>query len=423
MSSSPNSSGKPSIYNFLDAAMPPTADASTLIVIPCCAAKTSGGTNVAMHDPLATSLSDTVYAQLCGARRAVLAGIQSEPDLLTDASTRNRALVDGPDFGGHANSGHYRPALERYAGNLYAVPNGRAKLYASVADRNAPHVLILSALYGPLHPLSPIQDYNLRMDQAPARIWRTAFLPMPDQYVSTQGIRSIVLLVGSKTAYYRVASRAASHLLRCGRITEASQYHILDGNSRATPVEHGRILLDLLSGRPPGSTRAERRNIDGMQGAIPYRSPTVTINVPTPVPNAASPRNAPATEASPRMRRAPPPTASATEAARVAARNMLTVTNATSSQGPIAQPQVETSPLTIRQPAMTAATPSQTAKIPAPPQVPSVTGRSAHRARFDELICRLMTGVDQGPTTGSVARDRQLTGTRRVFFPRSCDIE
>jgi hypothetical protein len=136
--------------------MPPTADASTLILIPCCAAKARGGTNAAMPDPLATSLSDTVYTQLCGARRAVLARIQSEPDLLTDAFTKNGALVDGPDFGGHASSSRYLPALERYTGNLYAVPGLQAKLYASIADRNSPQVLILSTLYGPLHPLSPI---------------------------------------------------------------------------------------------------------------------------------------------------------------------------------------------------------------------------------------------------------------------------
>lgn len=210
-----------------------TVDASTLIVIPCCAAKANGGTNVARHDPLATSLSDTAYAQLCRARRAVLTVIQRAPDLLTEAFTKNRTLVDGPDFGSQANSGRYLPALERYTGNLYAVPDLRAKLYASVADRNAPRVLILSALYGPLHPLSPIQDYNLRMDQAPARVWQKAFLPMLDHYVSTHGIRSIVLLVGSMTSYYRVASQAASDLLRRGCIAEASQYHILDGNTRA----------------------------------------------------------------------------------------------------------------------------------------------------------------------------------------------
>ncbi|MGZ6376676.1 MAG: peroxide stress protein YaaA [Ktedonobacterales bacterium] len=365
---------------------------------------------------MATSLSDTVYAQLCGARRAVLTGIQSEPGLLTDAFTKNRALVDGPDFGGHANSGRYLPALERYTGNLYAVPGLRAKLYASVADRNAPRVLILSALYGPLHPLSPIQDYNLRMDQVPARIWRTAFLPMLDQYVSTQGIRSIVLLVGSETAYYRVASRTASDLLRRGRITEASQYHILDGNTRATPVEHGRILLDLLSGRPPSSTRTERRSIDGVQRAVPYRSPTVTVNVPTPAPNAASPRNVPAPEASPRMRRAPPPNASATEVARVAARNMLIVTNATSAQGPIAQPRVGSTPPTIPQQAMTTATPSQPARILAPIQALSIAGRSAHRTHFDELMRRLMTGTDQGLPLARLLDGGRLPDRGVYFF-------
>jgi hypothetical protein len=324
-------------------------------------------------------------------------------------------LVHGPDFGGHADFGRYLPALERYTGNLYAVPGLRAKLYASVADRNVPRVLILSALYGPLHPLTLIQDYNLRMDQAPARIWRTALLPMLEQYVSTQSIRSIVLLVGSETAYYRVASRTASDLIRRGHIAEASQYHILDGNTRATPVEHGRILLDLLSGRQPSSTRTELRSIDGVQHAVPYRSPTVTIDVPTPVPNAAPPRNAPATEASPRMRRAPPPNASATEVARFAARNMLPVTNAASAQGPIAQPRVGSSPPTIPQPAMTTATPSQPARILAPIQALSIAGRSAHRTRFDELMCRLMTGADQGLPLARLLEGGRLP-ERGVYF-------
>jgi hypothetical protein len=395
--------------------MHPIADASTLIVIPCCAAKASGGTSVAMDDPLATSLSDTVYAELCGARRAVLGGIQSEPDLLTDAFTKNRALVDGPDFGGHANSGRCLPALERYTGNLYAIPGLQAKLYANIADHNTPRVLILSALYGPLHPLSPIQDYNLRMDQAPARIWRTAFLPVLDHYVSMQGIRSVVLLVGSETAYYRVASRAVSDLLRRSCIVEASQYHVLDGNTRATPIEHGRILLDLLSGRPPSSTRIECRSIDGVQRAVPYRSPTVTINGPTAVSNTASARNAPARQASPRLRRAPPPNASATEVSRVAARNMLNVTNAASTQGPIAQPQVEASPPTIPQPATTAVTPSQPSTIPAPTQALSIAGRSAHRARFDELMRRLMTGVDQGLPLARLLESGRLP-ERGVYF-------
>jgi hypothetical protein len=370
-----------------------------------------------MEDPLATSLSDTVYAQLCGARRAVLAGIQSEPDPLTDAFTKNRALVDGPDFGGHANSGRYLPALERYTGNLYAVPGLQAKLYASIADHNAPRVLILSALYGPLHPLSPIQDYNLRMDQAPARVWQKAFLPVLDHYVSTHGIRSLVLLVGSMTAYYRVASQATSDLLRRGCIVEASQYHILDGNTRATPVEHGRILLDLLSGYAPGSTRIERRSIDGARRAVPYRSSPVTISTPTPVSNTAttSTGDAPATLTSPRMRRAPPPNASAIEVARVSARNMLDVANAASAQGLAAQLRVETSPPPIPQPAMTAATPSQPAKMPAPTQTPRVADRSAQRTHFDELMRRLMTGADQGLPLARLLDSSRLP-ERGVYF-------
>jgi hypothetical protein len=277
-------------------------------------------------------------------------------------------------------------------------------------------VLILSALYGPLHPLSPIQDYNLRMDQAPARVWQTAYLPVLDHYVSKQGIRSIVLLVGSMTAYYRVASQAASDLLRRGCIAAASQYHILDGNTRATPIEHGRLLLDLLSERAPGSPRIERRDIGEARRGVTYRSPTVTINAPTPASDTMALRNAPATQVPPRMRRAPPPNASAREAARVAARNMRNVSNAAlGGREPVAQPPANTSPPTIPLLALTATTPSQPVRTPASTQGPSLTVRSAHRLRFDELMGRLMTGVDQGLPLARLLESGRLP-ERGVYF-------
>lgn len=393
-----------------------SVDASTLIVIPCCAAKASGGTSVALQDPLVASLSETAYARLCQARRGVLSGIRNSPDLLTDAFTKNRALVEGADFAGHANSGRYLPALERYTGNLYAVPGLRAKLYASLADGNAPRVLILSALYGPLHPLSPIQDYNLRMDQAPARIWQKAYLPLLDHYVSTQGIRSIVLLVGSTTAYYRVASQAASDLLRRGRITAASQYHVLDGNTRATPIEHGRLLLDLLSGHQPGSTRIERRDIGGIASALRYRSSPVIMATPTPLSNTVLLRKAPETQAPPRMQRAPRPNASPREIAHAKARNVHNVANNVPRDGkPTTKLPVVTSPPIVQPPVSTPATSSLSALTSAPTQAQKLPGISADRSRFDELLRRLMISVDQGQPLARLLEMGQLP-ERGVYF-------
>lgn len=372
-------------------------DASTLIVIPCCAAKASGGASVALQDPLVASLSETAYAQLCQARRGVLSGIRNSPDLLTDTFSKNRVLVEGPDFAGYANSGRYLPALERYTGKLYAVPGLHAKLYASLSDGNAPRVLILSALYGPLHPLSPIQDYNLRMDQAPARVWQKAYLPLLEHYVSTQGIRSIVLLVGSMTAYYRVASQAVSDLLRRGRITAASQYHVVDGNTSATPIEHGRILLDLLSGNLPGSTRIERRDIGGIASALPYRSSPVVIAAPTHLPKTVPLRKAPETQAPPRMQRAPRPNASPREIAPTKACNVHSVANDAPRDGkPNTKPPVVTSPPVIQLPICTPATSPMPALTSTGTQTQKLPGISADRSRFDELLRRLMTGVDQG---------------------------
>jgi hypothetical protein len=316
---------------------------------------------------------------------------------LTDAFSKNRALVEGPDFAGDVNTGRYLPALERYTGNLYAVPGLRTKLHASLSDDNAPRVLILSALYGPLHPLSPIQDYNLRMDQVPARIWQKAYLPLLDHYVSTQGIRSIVLLVGSMTAYYRVASQAASDLLRRGRITAASQYHVLDGNTRATPIEHGRLLVDLLSGQRPSSTRIERRDIGDRASALPYRSSPVVVSAPTPLANTVPLSKAPETHAVPRMQRAPRPNASPSEIAHARTRNVHNVANSVPWDGnPSTMPPVVTSPPIIRPPICISYTSSLPALTSGTTQAQKLPGISADRSRLDKLLRRLMTGVDQG---------------------------
>jgi hypothetical protein len=392
-------------------------DATTLIVIPCCAAKATGGANLALQDPLGASLSEAAYAQLCHARRSVLSGIRNSPDLLTDAFSKNRALVEGPDFASDANSGRYLPALERYTGNLYAVPGLRTKLYASLSDDNAPRVLILSALYGPLHLLSQIQDYNLRMDQAPARIWQKAYLPLLEHYVSTQGIRSIVLLVGSMTAYYRVASQAAFDLLRRGRIATASQYHVLDGNTRATPIEHGRILLDLLSGQRPSSTRIERRDVGGRASALPYRPSPVVTGAPMRLANTVPLSKAPETHPAPRMQRAPRPNASPSEIAHTKARNVHNAADNVPRDGNSSTKlPVVTSPHIIQPPVSTPTTFSLPALTSAALQAQKLPGISADRSRFDELLRRLMTGVDQGLPLARLLEIGRLPDRGVYFF-------
>jgi cytoplasmic iron level regulating protein YaaA (DUF328/UPF0246 family) len=84
--------------------------------------------------------------------------VKASPDFLTGNYEKNSNINAGPDFGEQALLGRYLPALRRYQGTLYSVPGLRHAIEMSAFQKDAPRVLILSALYGPLHPLSPIQD-------------------------------------------------------------------------------------------------------------------------------------------------------------------------------------------------------------------------------------------------------------------------
>lgn len=61
------------------------------------------------------------------------------------------------------------PGLSRYPGGLYSVPKMKPAVQRMLSQGEGPKMLILSALYGPLHPHRPIQDDNLMMQDAPAR--------------------------------------------------------------------------------------------------------------------------------------------------------------------------------------------------------------------------------------------------------------
>ena len=104
-------------------------------------------------------------------------------------------------------------------------------------------VLILSALYGPLHPKSSIQNYNLKMSDSPAyKTWKKRFAPFLRCYVLSNGIREIYFFLGKSTHYLKVAEPAAKSLLEENLIDKAIQYCVVKGNSRKTPTTHGKLL-------------------------------------------------------------------------------------------------------------------------------------------------------------------------------------
>ena len=216
-----------------------------LLLIPCCARKQpKGHVPAATPEPLSNLVSHSVYSDILEARRDVLSYISRCEKYLSGKYIKNRGVRPGPDFGGRYTSGRYLSAIERYKGTLYqSVPAtlvGEGNPSQNQCNR---HVLILSALYGPLHPGSDIQDYNLKMSDLPAyKIWKAAFPTFLRNYVTSNEIQSIYLFLGTTTHYLKIARLAVKPLLDDHLITEALQYHVIDGNSNKTPKLHGKIF-------------------------------------------------------------------------------------------------------------------------------------------------------------------------------------
>ncbi len=197
-------------------------------------------------DPLAELVTPERYLAMIAGRRAVLHTIRSNPKFTSEKYFKNTALTDGADFGGQDASGSYMPALARYAGSLYSVPGLKSAIERTAVTKDGPKIMILSALYGPLHPLSPIQNYNLMMQDAPARAWSKEFPAFLADYVRQNGVRKIGLYLGSSTTYLKVAAKAVAEIRSSGLKPEVVQYHIVDGSTRTTPLKHGsRLLCDL----------------------------------------------------------------------------------------------------------------------------------------------------------------------------------
>ena len=216
-----------------------------LLMIPCCATKKFGGSSQSTaSEPLEHLVSERVYSGILEARRDMLLQVrQIEKYMSGRKYEKNQCLKSGPDFGGQHASGLYLPAVKRYKGRLYS--NAPTLLSRSRPDDM--HILILSALYGPLHPLSHIQDYNLMMSDAPAcRVWKKSFEPFLRCYVLLKGIQEIHLFFGSSTSYLEVARAAVKPLLRDKVINKAIQYHVKDGSSSVTPTTHGELLEKFL---------------------------------------------------------------------------------------------------------------------------------------------------------------------------------
>jgi cytoplasmic iron level regulating protein YaaA (DUF328/UPF0246 family) len=228
-----------------------SADPRTLILIPCCARKIPGGNRLTGTFPeFFTDLSPQIRQQVLAARFGILEAMQ--------AQLGEKGIEKGPDFGGNSMAGKYRPAWERYAGNLYSALGDRKLLSTAGKRADGPGILILSALYGPLEPDSPIQYYDLRMDQPlyapgrpglsakPEKAWKTVLPGFLKEWMRRNEKNRILLLLASH--YLKAAGPAIEKGLSEGWISEAFSCSVLDGNSYSTPHTHGLVLKDFVTG-------------------------------------------------------------------------------------------------------------------------------------------------------------------------------
>lgn len=240
----------------------------TLLLFPCCAEKKTGGNTWHSDNArIAEYLSTDAYKGLLKARKELLYECCNNDRYSTGKCEKNKAITIGPDFGGADQTGKYLPALQRYAGSLYkADQNWRSAVTEALADENSPRLLIVSALYGLLHPQELIQDYNLQMSDSPAkRIWSRSMPGLLADYVYRHDIKRLVMYFGSSTAYLKVAAQAAKPLLLEGKLQEVLQYDVENGNAYHTPHNHGLILLrDLIGQEVSGFTRSIKlRRLNG----------------------------------------------------------------------------------------------------------------------------------------------------------------
>jgi len=170
---------------------------------------------------------------------------------------KNTRIKKGPDFGAEDLSGQYLPAIARYKGHLYSAVTDFSRIVTECLNSpNCPGMLILSALYGPLHPLDMIQDYNLKMSDRPAyRTWKERFPPFLKEYVQRNEINNILLYLGSSTAYFKVVKRAVTPLLETGVLDQVVQFEVERGNPYHTPHNHGLLIASHLRFAHLGFTR------------------------------------------------------------------------------------------------------------------------------------------------------------------------
>jgi len=222
---------------------------NTLFIIPCSGKKNSTKkTSGKYDDPLRKFVSPEIYRNILPSREYILRKIQKYS---SNKQSKNKNIKLGPDFGSNDLSGKYLPAIDRYNGFLYTAKENLSDIIKNDIDNpDKPRIIILSALYGPLHPLSMIQDYELKMsDKYACKTWKEHFPDFLSDYTQHNNIKRIHLYLGSSTAYYKIAKKAIQPLKKEGLLNQAVQFEVEDGNSYHTPANHGHLVTAHLQNK------------------------------------------------------------------------------------------------------------------------------------------------------------------------------
>ena len=140
---------------------------------------------------------------------------------------------------------YFLPAIERYVGHFYrAAPNMAEMIRAKTNSENQPKLLILSALYGPLHPDSLINIYDLRLHQKTSP-WTTQFPVFLENYVRKNEVESI--RVYCESDYADVLRVSSEPLAEKGYLSEVVLYAAQGAGVRSIYTNYGRRLVEDLT--------------------------------------------------------------------------------------------------------------------------------------------------------------------------------
>jgi cytoplasmic iron level regulating protein YaaA (DUF328/UPF0246 family) len=218
----------------------------TLMILPCCSEKKDGGLGN-YEEYLSKYISRDCYKRIIETRKKILSNLKQNDEYITGKYRKNKNIKAGKDFGEANSTGKYMQAIDRYAGSLYsAVPDFPRLVRQSLKKGNGPKIIILSALYGPLHPLDMIQDYNLKMSDKPAyTAWKTTFCSFLPEFVVDNEMKHILVYLGKQTAYFKVAESAIRKLNDVPTIN-AIHFNVKNGTSYLTPHNHGLCIAKHL---------------------------------------------------------------------------------------------------------------------------------------------------------------------------------